>query len=138
MATVADRIGDVFGWLQQRGIPPAGAPFFRYHVINMAAKLDVAAGVPVATAVAGDDHVQADVLPAGRYASLLYTGDYAGLMGANAALLAWVGDQGLVLDRWDTAQGHAFGGRFETYFTDPSVEPDPGKWETEVAIRLAD
>lgn len=26
----------------------------------------------------------------------------------------------------------------ESYLTDPSAEPDPTKWDTEIAIRLAD
>ena len=31
-----------------------------------------------------------------------------------------------------------FGARYESYLTDPADEPDMAKWETEVAIRLAD
>lgn len=34
--------------------------------------------------------------------------------------------------------GDRWGARIETYFTDPTVEPDPSRWTTEVAIRLAD
>jgi len=131
-------IAEVRVWLETRGTAPAGAPFIRYRVINMAAKLDVELGFPVVSALSGDDRVIADVLPAGRYASLLYTGDYAGLLGANAALLDWGAERGLVWDSWAAEGGDAFGGRFESYLTDPATEPDPAKWETEVAIRLAD
>jgi effector-binding domain-containing protein len=129
---------EVYDWLEQRGLSPAGAPFIRYHVINMETKLDIELGVPVATAVGGDDRVKGGVLPAGRYAALTYTGDYAGLMAANAQLLDWGATQGLAWDQWETAEGDAFGARFETYITDPGNEPDPAKWQTEVAIRLAD
>lgn len=31
----ADRLGEVFGWLAEHGVPPAGPPFFRYNVIDM-------------------------------------------------------------------------------------------------------
>ena len=116
-------LGDVFAWLGQHGIPPAGAPFIRYLV-----------------AASGDGRVCAGVLPAGRYASLVYTGPYDGngLVEANAALLEWGAEQGLVWDTWAAENGDGFGARLESYLTDPQQEPDPAKWETEVAIRVAD
>jgi hypothetical protein len=30
------RFWEVFGWLAARGLAPAGAPFFRYNIIDMA------------------------------------------------------------------------------------------------------
>ena len=36
------------------------------------------------------------------------------------------------------ALSQAFGGRIESYLTDPQQEPDPAKWETDIAYRLAD
>ena len=135
--TVIPRLlGDVFAWLAQQGIAPAGAPFVRYLVINMAAQLDIEVGVPVASAVAGDDLVRAGVLPAGRYASLVYTDVSRGIE-ANAALLNWGAAHGLVWDSWVAENGDGFGARFESFLTDPKEEPDPAKWDTEVAIRLA-
>ena len=68
------RFGEVFGWLAARGLEPAGAPFFRYNVIDMARELEVDVGVPVAVTVDGDGdgggQVIPGVLPAGRYAAL--------------------------------------------------------------------
>ena len=46
---VADRIGELIGWLAARGEAPAGAPFLRYWVIDMERRLDVEAGVPTAS-----------------------------------------------------------------------------------------
>ena len=80
-------------------------PLIRYLVINMADKLEVELGVPVATDVPTDDGVSAGVLPPGRYASLVYSGDYSGLMSANKALLDWGAEQGLVLGCIDHGQG---------------------------------
>ena len=57
---------------------------------------------------------------------------------ANKALLDWAKARGLALDRQDSPNGDAFGARYESYLIDPAGEPDPEKWETEVAIRLAD
>jgi effector-binding domain-containing protein len=132
---IPELLGTVFAWLGAQGVAPAGPPFIRYHVIDMAALLDVSLGVPVASAVSGDERVIAGEIPAGRYATLVYTGLQGGVE-ANAALLDWGAAQGLVWDQWDTAQGDGFGGRFEFYLTDPDEQPDRAKWETEVAMRL--
>jgi effector-binding domain-containing protein len=116
---------EVYGWLDKQSVAPA-------------AKLDIELGVLVETAVAGDGHITPGVLPAGRYATLLYTGDYSGLMNANKVLLDWGAKQGLVWDTYASDDGDGFGARYERYIRDPANEPDPAKWETEVAIRLAD
>jgi effector-binding domain-containing protein len=118
-------------------VAPAGAPFIRYHVINMQAKLDIEVGAPVAGPLPGDGRVKAGVLPAGRYAALVYTGVENGIKG-NQALLDWARAKGIRWDRWDDENGDAFGARYESFLTNPADEPDPAKWETEVAIRLAD
>jgi effector-binding domain-containing protein len=81
-------LGEVFAWLAQQGVAPAGAPFVRYLVIDMEALLDMEVGVPIANALSGDDRICAGVLPAGRYASLVYTGIDNGIQ-ANWALLKW-------------------------------------------------
>ena len=38
--------GEVYGWLANKGLKPAGAPLWRYRVIGMAAKLGIGVGVP--------------------------------------------------------------------------------------------
>src|SRR5438067_7630439 len=132
-------LGEVFAWLGTQSAAPAGAPFIRYRVINMAAQLEIEVGIPVARAMSGDDRICAGVLPAGRYASLVYTGPYDGngLVEANAALLEWGTEQGLVWDTWAAENGDGFGARLKSYLTDPNEEPDPTKWKTEVAMRVA-
>jgi effector-binding domain-containing protein len=134
---IPQSLGEVFAWLGKQGIAPAGAPLVRYLVINMMEKLDIEVGVPVANVVSGEGHIHAGTLPAGRYASLVYTGIDNGIK-ANAALLDWGAQKGLVWDSWETESGDAFGARFESFLTNPDEEPDRAKWETEVAIRLAD
>jgi effector-binding domain-containing protein len=134
---IPESLDTLFPWLEKQGIEPAGAPFIRYHVINMEGKMDVELGIPVANPVAGEGRIMPGVLPAGRYASLIYQDIKNGIK-ANGALLEWGAAQGLKWDRWDDPNGDAFRGRYESFITDPAEEPDPAKWDTEVAIRLAD
>jgi effector-binding domain-containing protein len=138
LGEVAHRIGDVFGWLAAHGLAPAGPPFFRYLVIDMERQLEVEAGVPVTTVVAGDDQVISGVLPAGRYATVIHVGPPDSLVGATAALLEWAADSGLQWDMTVRDDDELWGARLEFYLTDPSEQPDTSKWETQLAFRLAD
>jgi len=122
-------------WLKQHGITPTGARFLRYHVIDMAGEMDIEVGVPVAPPTLGDDRVKPGILPAGRYASLIYIG--LGLA-ANKALLEWIRTNNLRLDKWADPKGDAFGCRYEAYLTDPKLEPRKKQWEIELAMKLAD
>lgn len=137
LGSVGARLGEVFGWLDARGVPPAGAPFFKYNVIDMARELEVEAGVPVATAIDGDDHVLTGVLPAGRYATLTHAAHPDKLVGAIGTLLGWAAEQGLTWDMSPSEAGERWGCRLEIYLTNPSEEPDMNKWETQLAFRLA-
>jgi effector-binding domain-containing protein len=128
--------GEVFGWLGGRGLAPAGAPFFRYTAVDMQRGLEIEFGVPTAQVSTGDGWVLGGVLPAGRYASLIHRGPYDQLYDANAALGKWVEEQGLNVEIVKSPDGDRFGCWLEVYLTDPGVEKDPEKWETEVALKL--
>jgi len=128
---------EVFAWLSARGAASAGAPFWKYNVIDMAAKLEIEAGAPVAAAVAGDDRVVSGVLPAGRYAELTHVGHPSELMAATKALLDWAAEQGQTWDVTPGADGDLWACRLENYLTDPSQEPDMSKWVTQLAFKLA-
>ena len=139
IGAMASRLPEVFGWLYAHGLEPAGAPFLKYNLIDMDRQLEIEAGVPVVrTAGQSDNTVLFGVLPAGRYATVLYVGHPSGLVSANAALLSWAAEQGVEWDVTETADGQRWGCRLEVYRTDPSVEPDMDKWETQLAFRLAD
>lgn len=122
-------------WMEEHKLKPSGPPFLRYHVIDMRGFMDLEFCFPVRKALPDDGEGKAGVLPAGRYASLIYSG---GGISGNRALIEWVRSQGLEFDRWDTEQGDNFRGRYETYLTDPKVEPRKSRWQIEVAIKLAD
>jgi effector-binding domain-containing protein len=144
MARLADEVDkgfpELFGWLREHGITPSGAPFIRYLVIDMDGELDIELTAPVGSEVAaqvagevkGDGRVRYGVLPAGRYVTLKHVGPYDGLVASNARLQRWAEEHGIELQREDTDRGSVWQGRVEHYLTDPSAEPDPAKWETEV------
>jgi RNA polymerase sigma-70 factor (ECF subfamily) len=129
---------ELFAGLDAGGVEMTGPPFVRFNVIDMDREMDIEVGIPVAGAVPDDGRIEAGTLPAGRYATVVHTGDYPGLVGANAALQEWAEHNGLRFAMAETPEGDRFDSRVETYLTDPAEEPDPAKWETEVAYLLAD
>ena len=122
-------------WVTVHGLADHGPYFLRYHVIDMQGLMDVEAGCVVASPQTQDGHIQGGVLPAGRYAHLTYS-RYA--LRGNQALLLWVAEKGLQVDRENTSEGEAFGCRYEAYLTDYRTEPRKTKWQVDVAIRLKD
>jgi effector-binding domain-containing protein len=134
----AGRTGEVFAWLGARGLDPAGPPFLKYNVIDMARQLEVEAGVPLAAPADGDGEVISGVLPAGRYATVTHVGHPSELLGVTKALQDWAAGQGLTWDMSPEDDGDRWGSRLEIYLTDPRQEPDMSKWVTQLAFRLAD
>ncbi len=126
---------ELLNWFKEQGIEPGKPPILRYYVIDMKGDMDMEYGFPVAKPLTGSGRIKAAVLPAGRYVSLVYSG--GGYQG-NKTLIEGARARGLVFDRWDTEKGDAFRCRYETYLTDPNIEPRKTKWDIEVAIKLAD
>jgi len=128
------------GALISHGSTPAGAPFFRYLEIA-GDSMTLQVGVPVPPGAALPEHVtpfptEAGELPAGRYATLTHIGPFDGLFGATERLLDWARTSGLELDG-DLVDGvERWAARLEIYLTDPRLEGDPNRYETELAIKL--
>jgi len=127
----------VGAWLQERGLRAHGAPFWKYDVIDMAGSMEVEVGVPLTSAVEGDERVRAGIIPAGRYLSATFTGHPMGLENATSTLLDWASRHELTWDMARTDVGEVWGARLEIYQSDPTLEPDMAKWVTELAFRLA-
>jgi effector-binding domain-containing protein len=138
LATTLPPLHDrVLSWLGEVGVPFAGAPFWKYDVIDMAATLRVEVGVAVGADVPAGSEFVTGVLPAGEYAVATYVGHPAGLEGATGELLAWARQQSLKWAMHDAADGQHWDCRLEEYLTDPDVEPDLSKWQTRLAFKLA-
>jgi len=88
----------------------------------------------VASTVEGDEQIQAGVLPAGDYATVVHTGHPDTLITATRDLLNWAEKEGL---DWD-ADGRTWGCRLEEYLSDPAEVSDMNQWQTRLAFRLRD
>jgi effector-binding domain-containing protein len=97
--------------------------------------MDIEVGYVVSKHLIGDERVTPSVLPAGNYASLIYT--RYGMRG-NKALINWAKENDIHWDRWDDPAGDAFRCRYEAYLTDYRIEPRKSQWQVELAIKLAD
>ena len=88
---------EVHDWLAQKGITH-GPAIIRYLTTDMTKELNIEVGYVLESAIPGDNHITAGVLPAGRYAVLLYTGPYEGngVFNANGALIEWAKQNDLV------------------------------------------
>lgn len=137
-ARVADHLPTMFSGLAERGAAIAGAPFFRYRLIDMSAELVVEAGIPVAGPVEVAEPTFTGTLPAGRYVTASHVGHPDELVAATARLLDWARDQGLEWDMSPTLEGEMWGCRLEILVTDPAEEPDMHRWETVLMFRLRD
>jgi effector-binding domain-containing protein len=125
-------------WLRSKGIPDtsSGPAIIRYLTTDMSKKLDIDVGFTIDKVIPGSDRITVDVLPAGQYATLLYTGAFKGkgIYNATVTLLDWAKANHIT---WDTSIIDAvewWNGRVEFYLTDPAKEPDPKKYQTELAF----
>jgi effector-binding domain-containing protein len=144
-AVVDTAFPQLFAWLGQHGVEPAGPPFIRYlEVDHEGEPLEIEVAAPVASAAEPpeDGPVQADTLPAGRYATLVHTGPYRhddlpDLGDAQAALRSWTDEQGIATGR-PSERGSSLAACVEHYRVGPPTEADWTKWETELAYLVVE
>ena len=146
MPAVVDRtFPQLFAWLGQQGVEPAGPPFIRYlEVDHQREPLEIEVAAPVAVGVPAPDDgpVCAGFLPAGRYATVLHTGPYRhdhvpDLADAQATLRSWTEQQGIATSR-PSERGSSPAACVEHYRVGPPMEADWTKWETELAYLVVE
>ena len=128
----------VSAFLDRHGLAAAGVPFIRYRRIDMTGTLDIETGIPVRQVGTANADIGFDMLPAGRYGQLCWTGPYDELLVANTALIAWGKENGIAWAMIPTAHGDIFDCRLERFRVGPTETDDPQQWITEIAIRIAD
>lgn len=124
--------GEVLAWLAAHGEAPDGPEMWRYLVIDMAAKLTVEVGFPVAKVLPGDDRVVTGLLPGGTYAVTSFHGHPQGLMRATGELLQWADTAGVTWDKHAEGPAEAWRSRIEWYLN--AEFPDMDNWDTELAF----
>lgn len=109
-----------------QGLTVTGPPFGFYPRMPTAT-VEVAAGFPVSAPVAPDGDVTAMELPGGRVITGIHIGSYDEMARTYQELTEWAASQGLQLAE----------GMWESYLTDPSVQPDPATWRTLITWPVA-
>jgi effector-binding domain-containing protein len=113
---------DVSDYLRRHGIGFAGPPFARFTFLGDLVAVE--AGFPVPGEVPGLGRVQPSRLPGGHTAVTTHFGRYEDLEDAYAAVR-----------RWLVSHGRApVGAHWEVYYTDPTADPDPTHWRTDVVV----
>jgi effector-binding domain-containing protein len=131
---------EVQAWLQNKGIDNSvsGPAIIRYLTTDMSKELDIDVGFLVDKPIKGDERIISDVLPAGSYATLIYTGSYKGkgVYKANVAMVEWAQENKV---KWSIHKQKGvewWNGRVEIYWSDPAIEKDPKKYKTELAFMV--
>lgn len=104
-----------------RGVGFAGPPFARYRFLDDEIA-EIEAGFPVTGPVEPSDDVVPSSLPGGAAAVVIYLGPYEQMEPAFDALQSWIEDRGAIPE----------GPHWEVYLSDPTTEPDPSAWRTEI------
>jgi AraC family transcriptional regulator len=115
----------VWAHIAQLGKKPAGPPFTRIHG-SESGMIDLEAGIPVSEALPETGKIRLTVLPGGEVAHGDHFGPYENLGAARDALKSWAQS-----NRREQASLP-----WESYETDPGVEPDPKKWRTKITLPL--
>ncbi|MXY52433.1 MAG: GyrI-like domain-containing protein [Gammaproteobacteria bacterium] len=125
---MGEAFADIFPRVAQHiigsGQAPAGMPFARYFHMD-GTHCQLAAGMPVASALAGSDDIEAHELPAGRALTALHVGPYEGVGAVWQQVWARAREMG------SEAQ---FGG-WDVYANDPGEVPEE-KLETRIYLPL--
>ncbi len=117
--------GEVWSFVRAAGLPKPG----RHVALYLDAQGSVEVGVEVAEPFVGNDRVHCSQLPAGRVATTVHFGPYAGLSEAHRAIREWCAEQGL----------RSAGTCWELYgHWEESWNADPSQIRTEVFHLLAD
>jgi len=82
--------GEVWSFIRSAGLPRPG----RHLALYLDAQGSVEVGAEVSEPFAGNDRVHCSQLPAGRVATTIHFGPYAGLSDAHAAIRKWCAEYG--------------------------------------------
>lgn len=112
--------GKLYSYLGTHNIQPAGVPFAIYYTYDPKGNTEFEVGIPIASAVTGNEEIKFKELPAMKVLAALYVGPYENSGPVYEALMKYAKDNKL-----ETSPA-----MWEVYLTDPSKETDPAKYQT--------
>ena len=125
VSTISNKLGMMFGEVMasmtKQGLQQSGSPFAIYYT-NTPSDMDFEAGIPVDKPGKNDSGVRAGSMKPGNAAVAHFFGNYMNLGEAHEAVKKWMGANGK----------NATGASWEIYITDPGLEKDTSKWQTDV------
>jgi effector-binding domain-containing protein len=120
-------IPELFKWIEENDIQSAGCPFFSYSDTNDE-YMQIDVGIPIDSGIVENERIHKGIFPEGKYAVVIYTGNYSNLYKVHENLVDWAEKNGIQFK----------GARTEFYPTDPVIEPDPKKWKTIIVNQVVD
>ena len=124
--TYRDALAELDGYLEAKGIEPAGPPFARFPVYTPD-RVVMEVGVPVGSRVGGQGRIEAGDLPGGTVATTVHVGSYKNLGAAHAALTEWLG-----------SKGKTGGAPWEIYLAGPPEIAESSLWRTQIVYPILD
>ena len=129
LATIGQKLGEGYGRIGQamgkQGLNMAGAPSaFYYSESSTGFDMDIA--IPVDKPGKADGQVKPGEVKAGKVAMVRFYGPYEKTGDGHAAIHAYLGANNLQIA----------GAPWESYVTDPMMEKDTMKWETDIYYPL--
>jgi len=122
-AKMGELFRELFGFIGRMGIKPAGPPFAYYYSFSLE-RTDMECGVPVSKSTGSEGRVKVGKLPSGKALRAVHLGPYERLEETYNEMMAYAKEMDLDLVE----------GMWEYYLTDPTSEPDPSKWMTEIFV----
>jgi AraC family transcriptional regulator len=100
---IPQMIMEAFGFLMEKGIPPAGPPIYLWHegtveaafAADAAGTADIEIAIPVGKRFPPSEGITCLTLPGGRMARVIHRGTYQDSVPTYERLFAWTGEQGL-------------------------------------------
>lgn len=131
-----EMIPRIYQWLADHGIVPQSGPLYIYrHVGGLEELVDLIVAVPVAGPVEPTSGLMLGSLPSGTYVVGHHVGAPDEIPASHAKVKEWAEAKGHRLDVLRDDSGALWTGHAEHFLTDPTEEPDPSKWTTELLFK---
>jgi effector-binding domain-containing protein len=124
-STIGSKLGIFYGKISQliktKKLSISGAPFAIYHNFSRQS-FDIEAGIPVNERIESSGEIICKEIPSQKTVMAIYKGPYENTGIVYASIERYIKDKNLTVT----------GPPWEVYITDPLLEPDTEKWQTDI------